>query len=76
RKLFQWLDVERRIGMQLTDGYAMYPAASVSGYYFAHPRAQYFVVGQIQQDQLEDYAARKQCPADELKRILPANLPD
>jgi 5-methyltetrahydrofolate--homocysteine methyltransferase len=76
RKLFDWLEVEKNIGMQLTEGYAMYPAASVSGYYFAHPQAQYFVLGQVQQDQLEDYAARKQCTVDELKRVLPANLPD
>jgi 5-methyltetrahydrofolate--homocysteine methyltransferase len=76
RKIFELLDVTRNIGMRLTDGYAMYPAASVSGYYFAHPQAQYFVLGTVQEDQLLDYAARKQCTLDELKRVIPANLPD
>ncbi|HET6565282.1 MAG TPA: methionine synthase, partial [Xanthomonadales bacterium] len=76
RKLFEWLDVEKNIGMQLTEGFAMYPAASVSGYYLAHPDSQYFVLGQVQQDQLEDYAARRNCSMDELKRIMPANLAD
>lgn len=76
RKLFKLLDATNRIGMQLTDGFAMYPAASVSGYYFAHPQAKYFVLGQVQDDQLQDYADRKQCTVDELKRILPANLSD
>jgi 5-methyltetrahydrofolate--homocysteine methyltransferase len=75
-KLFKLLDATKRIGMQLTDGFAMYPAASVSGYYFAHPEAKYFVLGQVQDDQLQDYADRKQCSVDELKRILPANLSD
>ncbi len=76
KKLFELLDVNQRIGMQLTDGYAMYPASSVSGYYFAHPEAGYFVLGQIEEDQLQDYAVRKQCPVEELKRVLPANLAD
>jgi 5-methyltetrahydrofolate--homocysteine methyltransferase len=76
RKLFKLLAAEARIGMQLTDGYAMYPAASVSGYYFAHPEAKYFVLGAVQEDQLHDYAARKQCTVEELKRVLPANLAD
>ena len=76
RKIFQVLDVKRQIGIELTDGYAMYPAASVSGYYFAHPEARYFVLGQIQQDQLANYAIRKQTTETELQRLLPANLPD
>ena len=48
----------------------MYPAASVSGYYFAHPQSQYFVVGDIQQDQVEDYAQRKGQSLDEAERWL------
>jgi len=76
KKIFELLDVTQNIGMQLTEGYAMYPAASVSGYYFAHPEAKYFVLGQIQQDQIEDYARRKQTTATELQRVIPANLPD
>jgi len=76
KKLFKLLDANGRIGMQLTDGYAMYPAASVSGYYFAHPEAKYFVLGPVQEDQLLDYAERKQCTMQELKRVIPANLAD
>jgi 5-methyltetrahydrofolate--homocysteine methyltransferase len=76
KKLFKLLDVTQRIGMQLTDGYAMYPAASVSGYYFAHPQAKYFVLGPVQEDQLQEYADRKQCTVKELKRVIPANLTD
>jgi 5-methyltetrahydrofolate--homocysteine methyltransferase len=63
-------------GMQPTSGYAMLPAASVCGYYFSHPRAEYFVLGQILPDQLEDYARRKDCSIEEVRRLLPANLAD
>ena len=73
-KLFRLMSVEKNIGMQLTAGYAMLPAASVCGYYFAHPAAQYFVLGPILEDQLEDYARRKGCSSDSLRRLLPANL--
>jgi 5-methyltetrahydrofolate--homocysteine methyltransferase len=52
----------------------MYPAASVSGYYFAHPRAKYFGLGKIKKDQLEDYAARKDLAVEEAKRWLAPNL--
>jgi len=57
--LWQLLDVERNAGITLTDSYAMWPGAAVSGWYFAHPQSQYFVVGRIQKDQVEDYARRK-----------------
>jgi 5-methyltetrahydrofolate--homocysteine methyltransferase len=57
-KIFDLLQAEKRIGMTLTENFAMYPAASVSGFYFAHPQAQYFGVGKIGHDQLEDYAKR------------------
>lgn len=60
--------------MELTSGYAMLPTASVSGYYFAHPRAQYFVLGNILEDQLVDYARRKGVSAGEARRNLVANL--
>jgi 5-methyltetrahydrofolate--homocysteine methyltransferase len=73
-KLFRLLDVPANAGMELTSGYAMLPAASVSGYYFAHPEAAYFVLGPVLPDQLEDYARRKGCSVDELRRLLPANL--
>ena len=57
--LWQLLNVENAIGSQLTDSFAMYPASSVSGWYFAHPDARYFGLGKIGQDQVEDYAQRK-----------------
>jgi 5-methyltetrahydrofolate--homocysteine methyltransferase len=57
--LFRLLDAENRIGVSLTSSFAMTPAASVSGMYFAHPEAVYFAVGRIEKDQVEDYARRK-----------------
>jgi 5-methyltetrahydrofolate--homocysteine methyltransferase len=57
--LWRLLDVERNAGIQLSEGYAMLPAASVSGWYFAHPQARYFAVGKIGRDQALDYARRK-----------------
>ena len=57
--LFRLLDAENRIGVSLTSSFAMTPAASVSGMYFAHPEAVYFAVGRIEKDQVEDYACRK-----------------
>ncbi|RAN35942.1 methionine synthase [Hyphomonas pacifica] len=57
--LFKLLDVENRIGVSLTSSFAMTPAASVSGMYFAHPDSVYFAVGRIEKDQVEDYARRK-----------------
>jgi 5-methyltetrahydrofolate--homocysteine methyltransferase len=52
----------------------MLPAASVSGYYFAHPEAEYFVLGPILPDQVEDYARRKGISAAEVHRLLPSNV--
>ncbi|HEY4556009.1 MAG TPA: vitamin B12 dependent-methionine synthase activation domain-containing protein, partial [Lysobacter sp.] len=57
--LFRLLDAERHAGVRLTESFAMYPAAAVSGYYFSHPRSQYFVVGRVSKEQVEDYARRK-----------------
>jgi 5-methyltetrahydrofolate--homocysteine methyltransferase len=74
RKLFDLLEAERNAHMELTSGYAMLPTASVSGYYFAHPEAQYFILGNILDDQLEDYAQRKGISLDEARRNLVANL--
>jgi 5-methyltetrahydrofolate--homocysteine methyltransferase len=62
------------IGMQLTESFAMYPGAAVSGFYFSHPESKYFVVGKIGQDQLEDMAKRRGMPKDELERYLAPNL--
>jgi 5-methyltetrahydrofolate--homocysteine methyltransferase len=71
--LFQLLGAER-IGMRLTESYAMYPAAAVSGFYFSHPESQYFAVGRVGRDQLEDYARRKGVPVEEAERWLAPNL--
>ncbi|MDX1379939.1 MAG: methionine synthase [Xanthomonadales bacterium] len=73
-KIFRLLDAEVNARMHLTEGYAMRPAASVCGYYFAHPAAQYFVVGPVLPDQVEDYARRAGCSVDEARRRLAANL--
>ncbi len=76
RLLFDLLQVESRVGIRLTETFAMYPAASVSGFYFAHPQAKYFAVGKIGRDQVLDYQARKQMPLAELERWLAPNLND
>ena len=73
-KIWDLLDVESRTGMRLTESYAMWPGASVSGWYFSHPQSKYFAVAQIQKDQIEDYAARKNIPVKELERWLSPNL--
>jgi 5-methyltetrahydrofolate--homocysteine methyltransferase len=72
--LWQLLDVERNAGIRLTDSYAMWPGASVSGWYFAHPQSQYFVVGRIQKDQVEDYARRKGWDLATAEKWLGPNL--
>ncbi|HUR79284.1 MAG TPA: vitamin B12 dependent-methionine synthase activation domain-containing protein, partial [Thermoanaerobaculia bacterium] len=73
RTLFSLLGAEK-LGMQLTESYAMTPAASVSGLYFAHPKARYFAVGKIGRDQVEDYARRKGLSVEEVERWLAPNL--
>jgi 5-methyltetrahydrofolate--homocysteine methyltransferase len=70
RKLFAMLDATRQAGIVLTESLAMYPASSVSGWYFAHPQSKYFGVGKIEKDQVEDYAARKGMPLEEVERWL------
>ena len=74
RVLFDLLDVEGQTGISLTENFAMHPASSVSGLYFAHPEAKYFSVGRIGQDQVEDYASRKGIEVREVERWLAANL--
>jgi 5-methyltetrahydrofolate--homocysteine methyltransferase len=69
-KLFHLLDATKQAGIQLTESLAMYPAASVCGWYFSHPKSQYYGVGKIQRDQLEDYARRKNMPLEEAERWL------
>ena len=69
-KLWQLLDVERRTGIRLTESFAMYPTAAVSGWYLAHPEAHYFAVGKIARDQVEDYARRKGMPLEQAEKWL------
>jgi 5-methyltetrahydrofolate--homocysteine methyltransferase len=73
RKLFDLLGAEQ-LGIELTETYAMIPAAAVSGIYLAHPQARYFSVGRLGRDQVEDYAARKGMPVEEAERWLGPNL--
>jgi 5-methyltetrahydrofolate--homocysteine methyltransferase len=73
-KLWQLLDVERRTGIRLTDSFAMYPTAAVSGWYLAHPEAHYFAVGKIARDQVADYARRKDMPLEQAEKWLSPNL--
>ena len=74
RTIFELLDATARAGIRLTESCAMTPAASVSGWYFAHPRAHYFGVGRIGRDQLEDYALRRGMEIREAERWLAPNL--
>ncbi|KQN57743.1 methionine synthase [Erwinia sp. Leaf53] len=72
--IWQLLDVEARTGMKLTESFAMWPGAAVSGWYFSHPDSKYFAVAQLQRDQVEDYARRKGMPVSEVERWLAPNL--
>ncbi|MDQ7091860.1 MAG: methionine synthase [Methylococcales bacterium] len=73
-KLFELLNVTTNTSIELTESYAMYPTAAVSGWYFAHPESRYFNVGKIAEDQLSDYARRKGMTEDVAKRWLAAHL--
>ena len=68
--LFRLLEAERRVGVKLTESYAMWPGSSVSGLYFSHPEAYYFGVAKVERDQVEDYAARKGMTIEEVERWL------
>ncbi len=74
--IWKLLNVEENIGVELTESLAMFPTASVSGYYFANPAAKYFGVGKITEDQLEDYAKRKNVEVDFARKWLSPNLVD
>ena len=74
--LFDVLEVEQRAGIRLTESYAMWPAASVCGYYFWNPASHYFGIGRIGRDQLADYAERKGIPLADAARWLAPNLED
>jgi 5-methyltetrahydrofolate--homocysteine methyltransferase len=72
--LWALLDVEKAIGIRLTESYAMWPAASVSGLYFSHPEARYFAVDMVTRDQVQNYAVRKGMPLAQVERWLAPNL--
>jgi 5-methyltetrahydrofolate--homocysteine methyltransferase len=68
--LWELLEVEKHTGMTITESFAMYPAASVSGWYFSHPDSRYFGIGRVARDQVEDYAKRKGMSMDEAEKWL------
>ncbi len=72
--IWELLEVEKHTGMKLTESFAMWPGASVSGWYFSHPDSKYYAVAQIQRDQVEDYARRKGMSVTEVERWLAPNL--
>ena len=72
--LWELFDVEKSIGMRLTESFAMWPGSSVSGLYFAHPESRYFTLGKIDRDQVADYKARKGMTTQEVERWLGPNL--
>jgi len=74
--LFELLDAEKHTSVKLTESLAMYPAASVSGWYFAHPEAKYFGLGKIQKDQVADIALRKGLELEDMSTWLSTNLAD
>lgn len=73
-KLFDLLQVTEKVGITLTESLAMYPASSVCGWYISHPQSQYFGVGKLQKDQVEDYAKRKGMSFEEIERWLRQNM--
>ncbi|HBB48683.1 MAG TPA: hypothetical protein DCZ44_03490, partial [Flavobacteriaceae bacterium] len=72
--IWELLKVKQSIGVTLTESKAMWPTASVSGYYFGHKQTRYFGLGKIQMDQVEDYAQRKGIPVVEAKKWLMPNI--
>jgi 5-methyltetrahydrofolate--homocysteine methyltransferase len=72
--LFELLDASSQIGVAITESYAMWPGASVSGFYYSHPESAYFGVGRIDRDQVEDYAKRKGWTVAECEKWLAPNL--
>lgn len=76
KTIWQLLDVENNTGVKLTESLAMWPAASVSGYYFAHPESKYFGLGKIKEDQVADYAKRRNISIEEATKWLNPNIAD
>ncbi|MCB9262537.1 MAG: methionine synthase [Flavobacteriales bacterium] len=73
-KIWKLLEVEKNTGMTLTESFAMHPAASVSGFYFSHPKSKYFAVGRIGNDQLQHYTEQKNATIEEVEKWLSPNL--
>jgi 5-methyltetrahydrofolate--homocysteine methyltransferase len=76
KTIWSLLDVEKRIGVKLTESLAMWPAASVSGYYFGNKESKYFGLGKMTQDQVQDYAKRRNISIDEANKWLNPNITD
>tara|TARA_Y100001936_G_C15442799_1_gene345084 strand:- start:95 stop:514 length:420 start_codon:yes stop_codon:yes gene_type:complete len=74
--IWELLDVESKIGVKLTESLAMWPAASVSGYYFANPDSKYFGLGKIDKDQVKDYSKRRQISIEKATKWLNPNIND
>ena len=73
-KIFRLLQATEKAKIELTESFAMYPAASVSGYYFAHPNSRYFMINKIQEDQIKDFAVRKKMKVVDVKKLLNQNV--
>ena len=74
--IWELLDVEKKIGVKLTESLAMWPAASVSGYYFANPDSKYFGLGKIDKDQVKDYSIRREISIEKATKWLNPNIND
>jgi len=74
RMLFDLLSADTKVDIKLTENYSMYPAASVSGFYFSHPKSQYFNLGKVSRDQVADYARRKGITIEKAEKLLNTNL--
>ena len=74
--IWELLDVEKKIGVKLTESLAMWPAASVSGYYFANPDSKYFGLGKIDKDQVKDYSKRREISVEKATKWLNPNIND
>jgi len=74
RVIFDLLKADKQVDIKLTENFAMYPGASVSGYYFSHPVSQYFNLGRISKDQVSDYAKRKNISFELAEKLLAVNL--
>jgi 5-methyltetrahydrofolate--homocysteine methyltransferase len=73
-KIFELLGAEKNAGTRLTEGFSMVPGASVSGWYFAHPRSRYFNLGKITREQVELYAKKKNISSEDAEKLLRPNL--